>query len=133
MPAWSVIVLIVCNLAWALNVVVGKVAVDDLAIPPIFFAGLRSAIVVVALLPLLLRAVPARLAAVLAVGLARAPLPRLTCCKSPLGELDDPAEPAPPPTLPPPPPPTRPTTPTEPTPFERRCSRVSSGKARYSS
>ena len=70
MPAWSVIVLIVCNLAWALNVVVGKVAVDDLAIPPIFFAGLRSAIVVVALLPLLLRAVPARLAAVLAVGLA---------------------------------------------------------------
>ena len=70
MPAWSIIVLILCNVAWALNVIVGKVAVDDLAVPPIFFAGLRSAIVVVALLPLLLRAVPAKLPQVLIVGLA---------------------------------------------------------------
>ncbi len=70
MPAWSILVLVLCNIVWALNVIVGKVAVDDLAMPPIFFAGLRSAIVVVALLPLLLRAVPRHLPRVLAVGLA---------------------------------------------------------------
>lgn len=70
MPAWSILVLIACNIAWALNVIVGKVAVDDLAMPPIFFAGLRSAIVVIALLPLLMRALPARLLQVLVVGFA---------------------------------------------------------------
>lgn len=70
MPAWSILVLIACNIVWALNVIVGKVAVDDLAVPPLFFAGLRSAIVVIALLPLLLRALPQRLPQVLAVGLA---------------------------------------------------------------
>ncbi len=70
MPAWSILVLIACNIAWALNVIVGKVAVDDLAVPPIFFAALRSAIVVLALMPLLLRAVPAKLPQVLVIGLA---------------------------------------------------------------
>lgn len=70
MPAWSIGLLVLCNLAWALNVIVGKLAVDDLAMPPIFFAGLRSAIVVAVLVPLLVRTIPPRLPAVLAVGLA---------------------------------------------------------------
>ena len=70
MPAWSIGLLVLCNLAWALNVIVGKLAVDDLAMPPIFFAGLRSAIVVAVLVPLLVRSIPPRLPAVLAVGLS---------------------------------------------------------------
>lgn len=70
MPAWSILVLILCNVVWALNVIVGKVAVDDLAMPPIFFAALRSTLVAVMLLPLLLRAVPQKLPQVLVVGLA---------------------------------------------------------------
>ncbi|MBB3035354.1 DMT family transporter [Alteriqipengyuania lutimaris] len=70
MPAWSIGLMVLCNLAWALNVIVGKLAVDDLAMPPLFFAGLRSAIVVLVLVPLLVRSIPPRLPAVLAVGLA---------------------------------------------------------------
>ena len=70
MPAWSILVLILCNVVWALNVIVGKVAVDDLAMPPIFFAALRSTLVAIALLPLLLRAIPQKLPQVLVVGLA---------------------------------------------------------------
>ncbi len=70
MPPWPILILVLCNVAWALNVIVSKLAVDDLAVPPIFFAGLRSAIVVLALLPLLLRALPAKLVNVLVVGFA---------------------------------------------------------------
>jgi len=69
-PNWSILVLVVCNVAWALNVIVGKVAVDELAAPPIFFAGLRSLLVVLALTPLLLRGIPRHLPQVLAIGLA---------------------------------------------------------------
>lgn len=61
--------LLVCNVLWALNVVVSKLAVDDLAVPPLFYAGLRSLLVVVALAPLL-RRVPAQLPRVLIIGLA---------------------------------------------------------------
>ncbi|WP_291135756.1 DMT family transporter [Erythrobacter sp.] len=57
------------NVLWALNVVVSKLAVDELALPPLFYAALRSALVVLALAPLL-RRVPERLPRVLAVGLA---------------------------------------------------------------
>ncbi len=70
MPGWSILVLILCNVAWALNVIVSKLAVDDLAVPPIFFAALRSAIVALALLPLLLRAKPDKLLQVMVTGLA---------------------------------------------------------------
>ncbi len=61
--------LFACNLAWALNVVVSKLAVDDLAVPPLFYAALRSLLVMVALAPLL-RRVPANLPHVMLVGLA---------------------------------------------------------------
>jgi O-acetylserine/cysteine efflux transporter len=62
-------VLFVCNILWALNVVVSKLAVDDLAVPPLFYAALRSLMVVLALAPLL-RKVPAQLPRVLVIGLA---------------------------------------------------------------
>jgi O-acetylserine/cysteine efflux transporter len=50
-------------------VVVSKLAVDDLGLPPLFYAALRSALVVLALAPLL-RRVPENLPRVLGVGLA---------------------------------------------------------------
>lgn len=59
----------VCNILWALNVVVSKLAVDDLDVPPLFYAALRSLLVVLALAPLL-RKVPAQLPKVLIIGLA---------------------------------------------------------------
>lgn len=65
----SILVMMLCNIAWALNIVVSKIAVDDLAVPPLFYALLRSAIVAMALLPLL-RPVPQRLWRVMLVGLA---------------------------------------------------------------
>lgn len=61
--------LLVCNILWALNVVISKLAVDDLAVPPLFYAALRSLLVVLALAPLL-RKVPASLPKVLVIGLA---------------------------------------------------------------
>lgn len=67
LPAIALLMLI--NLAWALNVVVSKLAVDDLGVPPIFYALARSVIVVVALAPLL-RPLPRDLPRVLAIGLA---------------------------------------------------------------
>ncbi|MEQ8411312.1 MAG: DMT family transporter [Erythrobacter sp.] len=63
------LVLLAVNVFWALNVVVSKIAVDDLALPPLFYAALRSALVVLALAPLLGR-VPENLPRVLAIGLA---------------------------------------------------------------
>lgn len=57
------------NALWSLNVVVSKIAVDDLGVPPIFYAFARSVLVVLALLPLL-RPVPRDLLRVMAIGLA---------------------------------------------------------------
>lgn len=67
LPAVALLMLI--NLAWALNVVVSKLAVDDLGVPPLFYALARSIIVVLALAPLL-RPVPRDLPRVMAIGLA---------------------------------------------------------------
>nr|WP_282098874.1 DMT family transporter [Qipengyuania sphaerica] len=61
--------MLACNLVWALNVVVSKLAVDDLEAPPLFYAALRSLLVVVALAPML-RKVPRELGKVMLVGLA---------------------------------------------------------------
>ncbi|WP_252258152.1 DMT family transporter [Erythrobacter aurantius] len=69
MPFSAIAVLLVCNVLWALNVVVSKLAVDDLAMPPLFYAALRSLLVVIALAPLL-RRVPSSLPRVLLIGLA---------------------------------------------------------------
>ena len=63
----AILILIACNIVWALNVVVSKIAVDDLAMPPLFYAALRSLLVMVALFPFL-RKVPANLWRVLLVG-----------------------------------------------------------------
>lgn len=41
-------------LVWSLNVVASKIVVDDLSVPPLLYATLRSAVVVIALLPWLL-------------------------------------------------------------------------------
>lgn len=67
LPAIALLMLV--NLLWSLNVVVSKIAVDDLGIPPIFYAFARSVLVVLALLPLL-RPVPRDLLRVMATGLA---------------------------------------------------------------
>ncbi|MEZ5679802.1 MAG: DMT family transporter [Erythrobacter sp.] len=69
MTARSLLVMMLCNIVWALNVVVSKIAVDDLAVPPLFYAVLRSGIVAVVLLPLL-RPVPPQVGKILLAGLA---------------------------------------------------------------
>ncbi|QWC55968.1 EamA family transporter [Erythrobacter sp. 3-20A1M] len=65
----TIALLFLVNLIWAANVVVSKLAVGDLGIPPLFYALLRSVIVVAALAPLL-RPVPQGLLRVMLVGLA---------------------------------------------------------------
>lgn len=69
MTARAIAVMMFCNIVWALNVVVSKIAVDDLAVPPLFYAVLRSLIVAIVLLPLL-RPLPEQLWKVVLVGLA---------------------------------------------------------------
>lgn len=69
MRASAIAILLACNIVWSLNVVVSKLAVDDLGVPPLFYAAGRSLLVVLALFPLL-RHVPKDLARVLLVGLA---------------------------------------------------------------
>lgn len=69
MPARAVAILVLCNVVWALNVVVSKIAVDQLGAPPLAYAFARSALVMVVLLPLL-RPLPANLPRVMLVGLA---------------------------------------------------------------
>ena len=61
--------MILVNLAWALNTIVSKIAVGTLGLPPIFYAGARGAIVALVLLPLL-RLKPAQLPLVLVTGLS---------------------------------------------------------------
>lgn len=67
LPAFGLLMLV--NLAWGLNVVVSEIAVDDLGVPPLFYALARSMIVIVILAPLL-RPVPRDLPRIMAVGLA---------------------------------------------------------------
>lgn len=69
MNAPAIALLMLVNVLWSLNVVVSKIAVDDLGVPPIFYAFARSVLVVLALLPLL-RPVPRDLLRVMAIGLA---------------------------------------------------------------
>lgn len=69
MPAGAVALLVLCNVVWALNVVVSKLAVDDLGMPPLAYAFARSLLVMLVLLPFL-RPVPKGLGKILLVGLA---------------------------------------------------------------
>jgi O-acetylserine/cysteine efflux transporter len=70
LPLSALGIMLFCNLAWALNVVVSKIAVSSLGLPPLFYTVLRSAVVLAVLFPLLLRDLPARLPLVLAIGFA---------------------------------------------------------------
>ena len=65
----TILVLMLCNLVWSLNVVVSKLVVDDLGVPPLFYASARALLVVVAL-AYLLRPLPKELGKVLLIGLA---------------------------------------------------------------
>ena len=69
MPARALVIMMACNIVWALNVVVSKIAIADLGTPPLFYALLRSVLVAAVLLPLL-RPLPAKLWQVLVIGLA---------------------------------------------------------------
>lgn len=53
MPARTVFLLVLANLAWALNVIVSKLAVEDLGLPPLFYAALRALVTIIVLAPLL--------------------------------------------------------------------------------
>ena len=65
----TILVLMLCNLVWALNVVVSKLVVADLGVPPLFYASARALLVVLAL-AYLLRPVPREVGKVLLIGLA---------------------------------------------------------------
>ena len=69
LPLSAIGIMLFCNVAWALNVVVSKIAVSTLGLPPLFYTVLRSAVVLAVLFPLL-RTVPARLPLVLGIGFA---------------------------------------------------------------
>lgn len=69
LPLSALGIMLFCNVAWALNVVVSKIAVSTLGLPPLFYTVLRSAVVLAVLFPLL-RFVPQRLGLVLAIGFA---------------------------------------------------------------
>ena len=69
MSAASLAVMVLVNLAWALNTIVSKLAVSDFGAPPLFYAGARGAIVAIVLLPLL-RPLPRDLGKVMVTGLA---------------------------------------------------------------
>ncbi len=70
LPLSALGIMLFCNVAWALNVVISKIAVSTLGLPPLFYTVLRSATVLVVLFPLLLRGRPDRLPLVLATGFA---------------------------------------------------------------
>lgn len=69
MSAASLSILILINLVWALNVIISKLAVDSYGMPPLFYALLRSVLVLIALAPLL-RPVPRQTRRVMLIGLA---------------------------------------------------------------
>ena len=70
LPLSALGIMLFCNVAWAMNIVVSKIAVSTLGVPPLFYTVLRSATVVAVLFPLLLRERPARLPLVLVIGFA---------------------------------------------------------------
>ncbi len=51
MPSRDIALLVFLCVIWAANVIVSRVVVTDLAVPPLFFAAMRSLVVVAALLP----------------------------------------------------------------------------------
>ncbi len=65
----ALLIMAFCNIAWALNVVVSKLAITEFSAPPLFYALVRSIIVTAVLIPLL-RPLPAKLWQVLVIGLA---------------------------------------------------------------
>lgn len=69
LPPSALGIMLFCNVAWAMNVVVSKIAVSSLGLPPLFYTVLRSVMVLAVLFPLL-REVPQRLPLVLAIGFA---------------------------------------------------------------
>ena len=69
MPLRSFLLLTAVCLVWGLNTVVSRLVVDGMHMPPLWYAALRSLVVLVALLPWL-RPVPARLGHVLLVTFA---------------------------------------------------------------
>ena len=69
MPFRSFLGLMLICVAWALNVVVSKLVIGDLGVPPIFYAALRSAVVAIALLPVF-RTLPPQFFRTAAVGFA---------------------------------------------------------------
>ncbi|MFM7350458.1 MAG: DMT family transporter [Erythrobacter sp.] len=70
LPLSALGIMLFCNVAWAMNVVVSKIAVSSLGVPPLFYTAMRSATVVAVLFPLLLRGRPERLPLVLLIGFA---------------------------------------------------------------
>jgi O-acetylserine/cysteine efflux transporter len=69
LPLSALGMMLFCNVAWAMNVVVSKIAVSTLGLPPLFYTVLRSLMVLAVLFPLL-RHIPARLPLVLLIGFA---------------------------------------------------------------
>jgi len=69
MPLRSFLLLVLICLVWALNVVVSRLVVGDLGVPPLFYAAARSLVVLVALLPWL-RPLPEHLLKVVLVTFA---------------------------------------------------------------
>ena len=69
LPLSALGIMLFCNVAWAMNVVVSKIAVSALGLPPLFYTVLRSGVVLAVLFPLL-RFVPQRPGLVLAIGFA---------------------------------------------------------------
>lgn len=69
MPARSFVLLALICLVWALNVVVSRVVVDDLGVPPLAYAAMRALLVLAVLLPWL-RPLPKKPLLVLAVTFA---------------------------------------------------------------
>lgn len=65
----TLVLMILVNLAWAMNTVVSKFAVGTFEAPPLFYAGMRALLVLAILAPLL-RPVPRQLGKVMVIGLA---------------------------------------------------------------
>jgi len=69
MPPRSFLLLTAICLVWACNTVVSRLVVDGMGVPPLWYAALRSLVLLVALLPWL-RPLPARLGEVMLVTFA---------------------------------------------------------------
>lgn len=69
MPLRAFLLLVAICVVWALNVVVSRLVVDDLGVPPLFYAAMRSLIVLVLLAPWL-RPLPSGLLRVLLITFA---------------------------------------------------------------